>query len=1044
MSWIIWTLLSVILLFKINQLKTSKFHITHLRSIFILAYIWSISLCIIQQSGDVHPNPGPNTTSSLDCILLNAQSLKAFDKTNNKIQDLQNIVYTTWPYIISICETWLLPEFADADILSPSYYKIIRKDRTTKGGGVLTAVRNSIYSIERPDLETTNKDDNEIVVTEVRPNPTKKLYVLSCYKSQADNEASFLSNFETTLANCISTGCLDLLILGDFNFPGLKWGTAQDTKTTENSTRFQNILRTYGLTQYNTNPSTKAGNILELILSNINEPITEIIAGYHPFRSDHFLLNFNLDLKIKQLPALTRTVYNFKRANYEAIHRELTNINLFQSEQWDSNQHIVDNLWSAFYSNLLHIINTYIPKIKIRNTNAPQWIDIDVIKASRRKHSAYTAAKKYNTQDKWTKFARLRNKVKRLMEFKYKQYINDLAKDLSSNPKQFWGFLKSKSKSKPLPNMLKDKGKEYSDPVIKANLFNRFFHSVFNKGDNIKVPIINITADPNLATIQLDEDDVRKNLMTLDPSKAIGPDGLPTKLLKLFADQLAAPLCYLFNKSLSMGHVPAQWKLANIIPIYKKGDHHCANNYRPISLLPVVSKVMERCVYDIIILHLRPKITPVQYGFLANRSIDSQLLSTFSDIIYNYDNKLQTDIVYFDIAKAFDSVPHKLLLSKLQTFGINGQLLKWFASYLSDRFQRVSIEGVYSDWLSVESGVPQGSILGPLQFILYNNDLPDVLTTGTSMSIFADDTKIFRCIRTIRDCITLQYDIDKIAAWGKKWGLKFNESKCQVISVISSIPKFVYQYKLSGINLSRVDEVIDLGINISHNLKWNVHVNTIIKKAFSRLWLILRTVGFDSPAKIKQTLYLTLVRSILEFGSTVWSPTSKELLSLLESVQRKATHIIVNNKPRWIEGYKNYKERLLECNLLPTSYRREITDIITFLRSFNSNTGYDCFKYVKFQVAGEGVTTRNQARGLTLIVKQTKLLVSAQFYPVRLTNLWNSLPYHLRERLIPLDDKEKIKRVLLPYYYKRLQDYFDPDNRCTWVHNCRCSRCSMT
>jgi hypothetical protein len=685
--------------------------------------------------------------------------------------------------------------------------------------------------------------------------------------------------------------------------------------------------------------------------------------------------------------------------------------------------------------------------VKIKNTNAPQWIDLDIIKASRKKYTAYKDAKRHNTNEKWGKFAKLRNKVKRLMEFKYKQYIKDLAANLSSNPKQFWGFLKFKSKAKTLPNILIENSKEYSDPVTKANIFNKFFHSVFSKETNRDAPKVTKTIDPNLSVIQLSVDDVKKTLLTLDASKAIGPDGLPTRLLKDFAALLAAPLCQLFNISLGMGYVPAQWKLANVIPVYKKGDRHCPNNYRPISLLPVISKVMERCVYDNIIHHLRPKITPAQYGFLANRSIDTQLLSTFSDIIQNYDRKLQTDVVYFDIAKAFDSVPHNLLLVKLQTFGINGQLLEWFKSYLSDRFQRVSIEGVYSDWLPVESGVPQGSILGPLEFILYNNDLPEVLSAGTFMSIFADDTKIYRCINTIRDCITLQYDIDKMTAWGNAWGLKFNESKCQVISVISSIPKFLYQYKLGDVLLTRVNEVTDLGINISSNLKWNSHLNSITRKAlkaFSRLWLIVRTVGFDSPPKIKQTLYISLVRSVIEFGSTIWSPLSKELLSTLESVQRKATNIIINNKPRWIQGYKNYKERLIECHLLPTSYRREINDIITFLRSYNGNNGYDCTKHINFLVAGEGPITRSQARGLTINIRATKLQASAQFYPARLTNLWNSLPYHLREKLIPLDDKEEMKKVLLPYYYNRLQDIFDPDDTCTWVHKCKCAKCSQT
>ena len=256
-----------------------------------------------------------------------------------------------------------------------------------------------------------------------------------------------------------------------------------------------------------------------------------------------------------------------------------------------------------------------------------------------------------------------------------------------------------------------------------------------------------------------------KQLEALDTSKAIGPDGIPTRILKDFARELAPSVTYLFNKSLLTGTVPAEWKLANIIPVFKKGDKSAPNNYRPISLLPVISKVLERCVYNKLILVLRDKITPKQFGFLAKRSTDAQLMSSFSDITNTIDAKQQVDMVFFDISKAFDSVPHRHLFLKLQTFGINGVLLKWFRNYLANRQQRVTLEGANSDWLPVGSGVPQGSILGPLQFIMYNNDLPNVISHGTEIAIFADDTKIYRTINTIRDCIILQNDINKIHQW---------------------------------------------------------------------------------------------------------------------------------------------------------------------------------------------------------------------------------------------------------------------------------------
>ena len=629
------------------------------------------------------------------------------------------------------------------------------------------------------------------------------------------------------------------------------------------------------------------------------------------------------------------------------------------------------------------------------------------------------------------------------MDYKYKEFIKSLSSNLGTNPKAFWNFIKTKTKSKASPSILTEGNRDFTDSVTKANILNKFFHSLFSKDPNRPIPEIDVKYDPALSELTVDPDDVLKGLQALDTSKAIGPDGIPNKILKDFAPELAIPITTLFNISLSTGTLPSTWKTANVIPILKKEDPKQPNNNRPISLLPVISKVLERCIYNLIIPFLRPKITPNQYGFLSNRSIDTQMLSTFSDISIDFESKFQTDIIYFDLAKAFDSVPHDLLVLKLQTFGINGKLLNWFKDYLSNRYQRVVIDGAHSDWLTVDSGVPQGSILGPLQFILYNNDLPDVLTEQTKIGIFADDTKIYRCIKSIRDCLTLQHEINKITAWGKKWGLRFNLTKCNIITITSGLPKFMFPYKMADVVLKRVNEIVDLGVKVCSTLKWNKHIESIVKKAYQRIWLIIRTVGFDAPIKTKKILYITLVRSILEFGSTIWNPTSKGLMELIESIQRKATSLITNNPPRWRPNYKSYKHRLTECNLLPTSYRREITDIILFLRSLNTANGYECNKYLKFRIAGAGPTTRSQHHGLNIIVPNTKYAASAQFYPCRLAKLWNALPIKLREKLIHLDDKDKIKRVLIPYYFNRLNNIFDPNNTCTWVHACQCHRCSM-
>ena len=232
-------------------------------------------------------------------------------------------------------------------------------------------------------------------------------------------------------------------------------------------------------------------------------------------------------------------------------------------------------------------------------------------------------------------------------------------------------------------------------------------------------------------------------------------------------------LCQIYNLSISHGKVPSAWKCANIVPIYKKGNPNIVSNYRPISLLPVISKILEKIIYNRIIENLLPKITIKQHGFLPSKSTVTQLIETFLEVNNNLDTVNRTDIIYFDLAKAFDSVPHNLLTHKLRKFGFNGHLLDWMTNYLKERKQRVIINGEHSDWTLVQSGVPQGATLGPLNFLLYVNDLPDSLSQGTNCGIFADDTKILQHIIT-DDVITLQHDINTLYKWSIDWGLNFN------------------------------------------------------------------------------------------------------------------------------------------------------------------------------------------------------------------------------------------------------------------------------
>ncbi|CAB3992988.1 Hypothetical predicted protein, partial [Paramuricea clavata] len=284
-----------------------------------------------------------------------------------------------------------------------------------------------------------------------------------------------------------------------------------------------------------------------------------------------------------------------------------------------------------------------------------------------------------------------------------------------------------------------------------TSMFNSYFASVFDSDDSLREETSHDLETPVLSEIILTVEEVQAVLETLDVTKATGPDNVPARLLKETAPVISTSLCTLFNKSLSQGALPEDWKIANIIPVYKKGEKEYAENYRPISLLSIVSKVLERCVFYNIREQLYQVIKTSQHGFTRGKSCVTNLLEVLNYIGSILDVGGQVDAVYLDMSKAFDKVNHKHLLHKLRMAGFGGSLLQWFQSYLTNRHQRVTAQGSTSTTLPVTSGVPQGSILGPVLFSLYVNDLPDTVTSS-HVAMFADDTKLFKNINSLLKC----------------------------------------------------------------------------------------------------------------------------------------------------------------------------------------------------------------------------------------------------------------------------------------------------
>ena len=330
----------------------------------------------------------------------------------------------------------------------------------------------------------------------------------------------------------------------------------------------------------------------------------------------------------------------------------------------------------------------------VRDTRDPRHI-------INKKSTAWKKAKRCNTEGSWSRYREHQNQVKAILKEKHNQYIASLGVICSSNPKKFWSVFRAKTRNCSIPAKVSDGSVECESPKDKATLFNNYFGSVFtNNAQSVcTLPEHDVNSIP-LPFFRVEK--VLRVLEQLNVNKACSSADISHFILKNCCFVLAASLACIFNMSVRCGQIPVQWKYANVVPIFKKGDRTFVSNYRAVSLLTCTSKVMERCLVDHLYPHVHPALHELQHGFMKQRSCTTQLLKVYHSIGKILDSGGQVDILYLDFSKAFDRVSHPLLLYKLEhLFGITGVLLDWFKSYLSGRFQRVTLEGQESVWLPV-------------------------------------------------------------------------------------------------------------------------------------------------------------------------------------------------------------------------------------------------------------------------------------------------------------------------------------------------------
>ena len=411
----------------------------------------------------------------------------------------------------------------------------------------------------------------------------------------------------------------------------------------------------------------------------------------------------------------------------------------------------------------------------------------------------------------------------------------------------------------------------------KTDCLNSYFASISTLDDSHAVlpPFMELT-DSVLDRIDISEEEIKDVIVNLDPNKASGPDLISNKMIKQVAGAIAKPLQIIFNHSLRESVFPDFWKLGNLVPLFKKGDKSLAANYRPVSLLSNIGKIQERIVFKQIYNHLSSNnlLFKYQSGFRPGHSTAFQLIDIFHHICQSYDEKQYSCMVFCDISKAFDKVWHKGLLFKLRQNGIKGNLLAWISNYLSSRKQRVQINSSTSSLLSVNAGVPQGSVLGPLLFLVYVNDIADNLLS--LVRLFADDSSLFFSAANLRDIEgIINQDLGLILVWAKKWLVDFNPIKTVAMLFTLRPLDFLPILNFNDSIINFVESHKHLGLTLTFNGQWHTHIETILCSAYKVLG-IMRKLKYRFTRQALNQMYVSYVRPLLEYSSIVWDGCSEQ------------------------------------------------------------------------------------------------------------------------------------------------------------------------
>lgn len=905
------------------------------------------------------------------------------DQLPNKFNELLSYIEINKPDVICVTEVKPknCPNFDDSVFNIKCYRKLVQPKGRAKRG-ILIYVHDSIDCSYVPELNNLMFNESLFCLLNL---PSETIVLGAIYRSPSSDEINNEALL-TTLTKAASFASDKRLILaGDFNFGTIDWENLTTPHGNDHpATKFLHATQDSFLFQFVEGPTRFKNNQhpsrLDLVFSNKPDSINSIFLDSPIGKGDHATLRFHISCHKTSNQSKTKS-YNFFKGDYESIKLNISNID-WSDKFKDKN---TQQSWELFKHTLNENIAKHIPLSKKKDSfsNPPLWMNHTVKKSINYKKKCWRKYHSQQTQWSALKFKKARNQCTNIIRKTKIEFERKIAFEVKTNPKSFWKYVKSQTKySDSIPNLKKDDSSFAETDKDKAELLNSFFSSVFTKDDNLHPNLPTRNYNSILSDMECTPEEVQTELNKLNTNKTPGPDGLHPRILNELSSVIALPLCHIFNLSLKESYVPEDWRTAYVVPIFKKGEKSSPGNYRPVSLTSIICKVLEKLIRDKLVHHLESNnlLCDDQFGFRKNRSCALQLLEVLNDWTKAINEGSDVDVIFLDFSKAFDSVSHSRLSTKLKSYGIDGDILNWITKFLSNRVQRVRVGNTLSSALPVESGVPQGSILGPVLFLIFINDLPD--NVNSSCKIFADDTKIYSRISSQEDHESLQNDINELFNWSMTWKLMFNASKCAHMHIGSLLPVENYSIHNANneetvINVSQCEK--DLGVFINNNLTPSNHISESVHKAQRVLWCIKQSFSYLEPDMFV-VLYKTLVRPILEYASPVWSPFLLKDIRAIEQVQRRATKLIPSIHD------KSYTDRMVALGLPTLQYRRDRQDLIQVYSLLSASPVSSLFSVDSSQ------RLRGNGKRLLKTEHHNKQL-RQKFFSQRVINTWNKLPY---------------------------------------------------